>query len=618
MSHRFLFLSVVLSLFLSITAIAGWETVGGNSMRNGQSDIVGPDSDQLLWEGSEYALFAGQIYIDGDKLVTMRFQSIDYTPIVCHNLYSGEILWEVDFPGENSRSVPRGFRDGKVYAVNFQESQHDTLYALDAEDGSIMWTCEKTVPLGIIWAVVFAPNGDLIIPGSGSTIVRIDHNTGQIVWETPRELPNTGAEGLCVYENSIYGWQGYINTPKTLTAWDLETGDEKYSSESLPGDGDQETTPSISHDGTIFALRDGGNLHALTDTGSGFTELWDISIGPTSTWIQFGVAHDGMLLTPDGNSLVSIDPTNGNIVYRSPDLVSSSTLTPRITIGGDGTIYLINGAASEGAFYALTPDLQISWSLSLPYNYYSGPALGSGGILAISGNGTTLKVFQTEDVICADIDMIPDDYPINVPPGGSFGLTGYLTNPHDGILITDVWVGVAYLGDFFQLRRFPDIPINPGQTLSAHLNQTVPNYAPQGTYQYVAYTGDYQEDFACDSAMFDFTVSGDASSSGHGEWLLKGEWSFGEYSENNSDNVMNYPNPFNAITTIEFMMDNPTTAVVEIYNIKGQKIATPINRSLSAGAHQVSWDASAYSSGVYFYKVKTDGEVYTGRMTILK
>ncbi len=618
MSRKIVFLFVILSLMLYIPVNADWETVGGNSMRNGQSYIAGPDSEELLWEGSEYALFAGQIYIDGDKLVTMRFQSIDYTPIVCHDLYTGEILWEVDFPGENSRSVPRGFRDGKVYAVNFQESQHDTLYALDAHDGSILWTCEKTVPLGIIWAVVFAPNGDLIIPGSGATIVRIDHNTGQIIWETPRDLPNTGAEGLCVYDNTIYGWQGYINTPKTLTAWDLETGDEKYSSVGLPGDGDQETTPSISHDGTIFALRDGGNLHALTDTGSGFTELWDISIGPTSTWVQFGVGHDGVLLAPDRNSLVSIDPANGSIVHRSPDLVNTSTLVPRITIGGDGTIYLINGAASEGAFYALTPDLQISWSINLPYNYYSGPALGSDGILAISGNGTTLKVFQTGGVLCTDIDMIPDDYPITVPPGGSFGLTGYLANPHDEGLIADVWVGVVYLGDFFQLRRFADIPINPGQTLNAHLNQTVPYYAPQGTYQYAAYTGDYQENSACDSVMFDFTVSGEASSSGYSEWLLEGDWFSDEYADNNSKIVRNYPNPFNAATTIEFSMDKPGAAVLEIYNLNGQKIATPVDRSFSAGTHQVSWDASAYSSGVYFYKIKSTGKTHTGRMTVLK
>ncbi|MBN2280546.1 MAG: T9SS type A sorting domain-containing protein [Candidatus Marinimicrobia bacterium] len=46
-------------------------------------------------------------------------------------------------------------------------------------------------------------------------------------------------------------------------------------------------------------------------------------------------------------------------------------------------------------------------------------------------------------------------------------------------------------------------------------------------------------------------------------------------------------------------------------NLLGQKIATLVNEVKSEGTHQVLWDASEYSSGIYFYKIEAgDFEEY--------
>jgi hypothetical protein len=407
-------------------AVAGnWETVGGNSMRNGQSDEIGPASAVVVWEGAQSAWFGGQVYIWGDKLVTMRFQGISDAPIVCHGLASGAELWNIDFPGANSRSVPRGFRDNQVYATNFQETGHDTLFALDPSDsGRVIWRSEKTVDLGIVWATAYDSAGNLIIPGSGAHITKISKDDGHIMWDIARAQPNTGAEGLCVFGNTIYGWTGYINTPKKITAWDLSDGHKKYSSMDLPGDGDQEISPTIGPDGTIYALRDGGLLYALRDNGSGFDFRWAASIGGTGPTVQFGIGRDSSVYVPDGRAIARLSNLTGQEIDRSPDLVSGTSFSPRITVDIIGTLYVINGEATAGMLYALTPELDIIWAEPLPYNYYSGPALGEGGALAVAGNGDILRVYNTETAIISD-EIIPRDFALmqNYPNPFNAGTT---------------------------------------------------------------------------------------------------------------------------------------------------------------------------------------------------
>ena len=390
--------ALVIAIIAGVAAVCwadGWETVGGNSQRNGLSLLVGPTYPEIFWEDSQSAWFGGQIYIEGDKLVSMRFQGISVAPIVCHDLYTGEELWSFDFEGTNSRSVPRGFRDGQIYATNFQETGHDTLYALNPLDGDIIWRSQKTVDLGIVWAVVYDSAGNIIIPGSNAHLAKIDKTNGHIIWDIPRSQPNTGAEGVCVYGNTVYGWTGYLNTPKVISAWDINDGHLKYSSATLPGDGDQEISPSIGPDGTIYAKRDGGNLYALRDNGSGIAILWDIPLAGDGYTAQFAIAADSSIYVPDGTTLVRLNPLNGAILNRSEELISSPPLCARITIDSEGHIYAINGAAEEGALYFLTPSLEITAIEPLPYNYYSGPALGDLGCLAVAGNNNSLKVFNT-------------------------------------------------------------------------------------------------------------------------------------------------------------------------------------------------------------------------------
>jgi hypothetical protein len=82
--------------------------------------------------------------------------------------------------------------------------------------------------------------------------------------------------------------------------------------------------------------------------------------------------------------------------------------------------------------------------------------------------------------------------------------------------------------------------------------------------------------------------------------------------------LQNYPNPFNSSTEIIFSIPSPMTVKLEIYNLMGQKVATLVDGRMDAGRHSVKWDASLYSSGVYFYKLTAGDKIITKRMTLLK
>ena len=80
----------------------------------------------------------------------------------------------------------------------------------------------------------------------------------------------------------------------------------------------------------------------------------------------------------------------------------------------------------------------------------------------------------------------------------------------------------------------------------------------------------------------------------------------------------NYPNPFNPVTNIKF--DIPKSSFVEltVFNLLGSKVEVLVSRVLEAGNYTVDWDASQYTSGIYFYKINAGNFSQTKKMTLIK
>jgi len=82
--------------------------------------------------------------------------------------------------------------------------------------------------------------------------------------------------------------------------------------------------------------------------------------------------------------------------------------------------------------------------------------------------------------------------------------------------------------------------------------------------------------------------------------------------------MRNYPNPFNAITQIKYCLPKDCQVRLEVYNLLGQKVATLLDGRQKAGYKTARWDASSFSSGIYFYRLQAGDFVQTRKMVLLK
>lgn len=80
----------------------------------------------------------------------------------------------------------------------------------------------------------------------------------------------------------------------------------------------------------------------------------------------------------------------------------------------------------------------------------------------------------------------------------------------------------------------------------------------------------------------------------------------------------NYPNPFNPVTKINFSVPNSSKVTLKIYNNMGQEVESLVNEKLNAGSYQVDWNAVNFNSGVYYYKIQTEGFIETRKMLLIK
>ncbi len=80
----------------------------------------------------------------------------------------------------------------------------------------------------------------------------------------------------------------------------------------------------------------------------------------------------------------------------------------------------------------------------------------------------------------------------------------------------------------------------------------------------------------------------------------------------------NYPNPFNPTTNIKYSLPASQNVTLKVYNMLGREVATLVNQKQSAGVHTVTFDAKDLSSGVYFYRIKTENKQKVRKMLLVK
>ncbi len=578
---RTLLLFLTSVLFLTSSSFSqNWITTGGNLQRNGLSEITGPNNvSSAYWtvNSSNSTAWGNSIYTYGDKFVTSRIVLSPYTgKIELRNINTGALIWE-KMINASSRMYAVGFTEEAVYAHDYNTA---TLYALNISDGSVKWQIASDMFPGNT-GLLFACDGDPIDRGK-----RINKNTGVPRWTNNYIIPVGPDGGYCVYGNTYYHWTGSIATPKTLIAIDLNTGVTKYTSAALPGDGDQENDLCIGPDGTIYICRDGGSLYAFKDNGTAFVQQWVHNPG----YVVKGVGKDGSLYASNINdpsqfansNIYRLDPANGNI------LDSAQTRTPLayLAVGADSTIIVCTGETGNGRYVAFGPNLQtIKWQLNVPYNYYSGSNLGQNGIFITTGSGTEIKAYKTN---------------YSIKPVADFKASKTRFFSGDTVSFSDQssYNAVSWQWSFPGSNTPTSTQQNPAGIM----------YPTAGTYPVTLIASN---SFGTDTLLRSCYITAEP-------WF--GLQQNGSEIPENYFLAQNYPNPFNPVTKINFSIignKSERTSLI-LYDVIGREVKTLVDGQLEPGNYAVDWDASDYTTGIYFYTLQSGKFKQTKKMLLIK
>ena len=80
----------------------------------------------------------------------------------------------------------------------------------------------------------------------------------------------------------------------------------------------------------------------------------------------------------------------------------------------------------------------------------------------------------------------------------------------------------------------------------------------------------------------------------------------------------NYPNPFNPITNIRYELLKSGLVNLVVFDVLGREIELLVNEKQNAGTYEITFNASQYSSGIYFYRLTTDNFSDTKKMLMIK
>ena len=277
--------------------------------------------------------------------------------------------------------------------------------------------------------------------------------------------------------------------------------------------------------------------------------------------ILYGVAH--LTGGPQPSSLYTIDPATGLPTLVGPigfDKVGA------IEFGADGVLYggVGSGVTNAGALISINPSTG------------AGTLIGPTGFPAISG----LSFYHIVPVELTSFTAIVKDLQVllNWTTATELNNSGFYIERNSG----DGFATVGFIPGFGTTTEprsynFTDSDIKAG-IFTYRLKQVDLN----GTYEYsdeVEVEGIAPLEFKLDQ---------------------------------------NYPNPFNPATQITFQLTKKSNVVLKVYNLLGKEVAILVDGQKEAGKHKINFDAGDLPSGMYLYKIETDGLVQTKKMMLMK
>ena len=339
-----------------------------------------------------------------------------------------------------------------------------------------------------------------------------------------------------------------------------------------------------------------------------------------------GAAWDGQYIyfgvngytTPEVDYIYKMDPNTGA-------LLGNFTI-PSSYISGltyyDGHLWYSDKA--ELMIYKITTSGVVVESSPVEGSYPSGVTFANGYLYCV--DRTTARIYQY-DITPPEVSvtLTPVNPPIIIPANG--GIAGFnieVSNIGTTPGTFDVWT-LATLpsgGQAGPLILAQGITLGAGVSADRDREQFIPSIAPAGTYSYDAYAGSYPSTILAED-HFDFTKSATDEGSGfiYG-WACSGEGFGGEALSTAAVPAAHrlltaYPNPFNNQAAINFELADAGFVELTVYDVTGREVASLVSGHLSAGLHDVTWNAEGMTSGVYFVRLAVAGRQTAGVQKVI-
>jgi outer membrane protein assembly factor BamB len=454
----------ILFVLLSISALVkgqstGWNNIGGNWGKNGYVDVAGPTTDSILWETSSAGIFGAPLYIEGNYLVTMRFQTQTNAPVECYDLTSGNLLWSVDVTNNSGRSLPVGLRDNRVYVMRLTESQNDSLYGLNVTDGSKIWTSNVNVAAYISESGVFDSTGNFYIYGNLKTY-KINPANGQMIWQTQTVpmAPGSGEMAINQGNNTGYTLESGPGAISYIWAIDLINGNKKYSQplNRFRNGNFPQSALMVGRNGVIYVQLTDDHVAALSDDGTQLNLLWQTEIYGNCSFSTMCIGSDGSVYAPSNGKIVRLNPLTGKVDNSSISISQGGHYSPRLSSTNNNIIYATNG---ENGVYAFDLSLNLLWSDVLNFTNTSGVCFAKNGLAAVSGSNKirayrpTMKtgIYEVNNVFASVYPNPASSYFVLDVDDKLFGSTFKLID----IKGSEIKTGVVSKNTIIQLDGFP-------------------------------------------------------------------------------------------------------------------------------------------------------------------
>jgi hypothetical protein len=208
--------------------------------------------------------------------------------------------------------------------------------------------------------------------------------------------------------------------------------------------------------------------------------------------------------------------------------------------------------------------------------------------------------------------------------GGVIDFTMAVENTSSQPLTFDVWTEVL-LPDYTYfgiLLSRTDLTLDPSLQINRDFTQNVPGWAPNGLYTYIGCIGDVENLQVFTTSEFYWHKMDIGGGEEVDNWAVFDSGVEPVFAvTRGKDTIFDMratPNPFNAMTSIEFSLDDAADVSLKVYDVGGRECANLCTGFLASGSHILYWDAAGFTSGVYLLKLETDGNYRINKLLYVK